>query len=828
MIYPENFEKKIGFKKIKESLKKLCLSSLGENMIDDMCFSSSAKTIERTIKETNEFMLIIQEENNFPTAFYFDVRESLNKIRIEGTFIEIHELFNLKRSMESISAITRFFNGKEEKYPFLIKKSGKIKVYPYILQRLDSILTKHGDIKDNASPELADIRRNILKKQSSISKRMHALMQIAQKEGWADQDTSVSIRDGRMVIPLPSAYKRKINGIVHDESATGKTAYIEPAEIVETNNDIRELEYAEKREITKILITFSNDIRPYIDDIIPAYEFLAFIDFVRAKALYSISIKAILPNFEDKAIFHWEKAVHPLLFLSNSQEDKTVVPLNIFLNDNNRIILISGPNAGGKSVCLQTLGLLQYMFQSGMPVPVGDNSIMGIFDDIFIDIGDEQSIENDLSTYSSHLVNMKKFVKHCKDKSLILIDEFGTGTEPMLGAVIAEAILNKLNNKKAKGVITTHYTNLKHFASSTEGITNGAMLYDSHNMLPLFELQIGKPGSSFAFEIARKIGLPKDILDDASSKIGEEHIDFDKHLREIVRDKKYWENKRKKIHDNEKKLNTVLEKYNQELADASKLRKKIMEEAKREAQEIIANANKTIERTIREIKNSQAEKKKTKEARDRFEQTRKQITSLNTEEDKRIQQKIEKLKSREEKNNKSKRENSIDEATPKKQINTSPTKGDMVLISGTDTIGEVLEINGKNVTIALGNLITIKPIKELKVVSKKTAKKHKQENTNFITSKQIQENISTRKLHYKPEIDVRGHRGDEALQLVQDFIDESIMVEAKEVRILHGTGHGILRQLIRDLLKTIPLVKSYRDEKIQMGGTGITVVTLDV
>lgn len=830
MIYPINFEEKIGFTKVRESLKNLCLSTLGKDLVDKTGFSSSHRFIKRNLKETEEFMKILEEDDNFPTAYYFDVRNSLNKIRIEGTFMEVQELFDFKRSMDSISAISRFFKGKEEDYPYLIARSGKIRIYPYIFQRLDRILSRHGKIKDNASSELADIRKEIHKKQSGISKRMHSLMQMAQQEGWADKDTSVSIRDGRMVIPVPSAYKRKIKGIVHDESATGKTAYVEPAEIVEINNDIRELEYAEKREIVKILIDFCNDVRPYIDDIIPAYDFLAFIDFVRAKACYARQLNAVCPDFQDKPHFHWERAFHPLLYLAFKKDNKKAVPLSIYLNESDRIILISGPNAGGKSVCLQTVGLIQYMFQCGIPVPVDSNSVMGIFEDLFINIGDEQSIENDLSTYSSHLVNMKNFVKHCKEDSLILIDEFGTGTEPMLGGAIAEAILGKLNRKKVKGVITTHYTNLKHFASSEEGITNGAMLYDSHNMRPLFELQIGKPGSSFAFEIAKKIGLPKDILDDATDKIGADHINFDKHLKDIARDKKYWENKRKKIHDNEKKLDKVIERYNQELDEAGKLRKKIIEEAKKEAESIISGANRAIEKTIREIKESQAEKERTKEARKQFEETKNKIESLQTDEDERILKKMERIKARQERKKKDSKTGQTEQTVKSSgKVKEKPAidKGVIVRLKDSNTLGEVIEINGNSAVVALGNLQTVKKISELEAVSKSAAKKQQQSSVNLITSKQIQENISKRKLTYKSEIDVRGQRADEALQNVQEFIDESIMVEAKEVRILHGTGHGILRQIIRDYLRTIPLVKSCKDEKIQMGGAGITVVRLE-
>ena len=614
MVYPENFESKIKFDKIRQFVQKNCLSDMGRDLVEAMKFSTEPTEIRERLEETQEFMSILEEEDQFPGDHFSDARPFLNKVRVEGLFLEVAEMVALKQSLESLTAIVRFFHGKDERYPRLTAQAGDIQLFPYILQRLDSIVSRHGSIKDTASPELGDIRHRLQRKQNGISRRMQALLQQAQTEGWAEKDTSIAIRDGRMVIPVPSAYKRKINGIVHDESATGKTSYIEPAEIVETNNEIRELELEEKREITRILRRFAEDLRPYVDDLIPAYDFLAYIDFVRAKAAFSLYIEATVPAFSERPEMFWYSARHPLLWLSLKNSDKNIVPLKIEIDETQRIILISGPNAGGKSVCLQTAGLLQYMFQCGLPVPVSEASRFGIFKKILIDMGDEQSIENDLSTYSSHLINMKNFLRYGDENTLILIDEFGTGTEPMLGGAIAEAILKTLNQKQVKGVITTHYTNLKHFAAETTGIENGAMLYDSHRMLPLFELCIGKPGSSFAFEIAKKIGLPKEILEDAASKIGEDHINYDKHLKDIARDKRYWEEKRRRIHENEKRLDEVVEKYRQELTEASRLRKEIIKEAQQKAQEIIHSANKTIEQTIRDIRENQAEKVRPKKS----------------------------------------------------------------------------------------------------------------------------------------------------------------------------------------------------------------------
>lgn len=829
MVYPGNFESKIKFDKIRQLVKGYCLGDMGRELVEKMAFSTDEEVIREQLTETGEFMSILQGEDDFPGDHFMDARLFLNKIRVEGLFLEVAELVALKNSLESLGAILRFFSGKTDHYPILTAKAGDIRQFPYILQRLDSIVSKFGTIKDSASPELSDIRHRLQRKQAGISKRMQSLLQQAQAEGWADKDSSIAIRDGRMVIPVPSAYKRKINGIVHDESATGKTSYIEPGEIVETNNEIRELELEEKREITRILRKFADELRPYIDDLIPAYDFLAYIDFVRGKAAFSKSIEAIVPAFSKRPELFWYQARHPLLWLNLKNSGKDLVPLNIEVNEDQRIILISGPNAGGKSVCLQTAGLLQYMFQCGLPVPVNEASKFGIFGKILIDIGDEQSIENDLSTYSSHLINMKNFLRYGDKETLILIDEFGTGTEPMLGGAIAEAILTALNKAEVKGVITTHYTNLKHFAAETPGIENGAMLYDSHRMLPLFELRIGKPGSSFAFEIAKKIGLPKEILEDAASKIGEDHINYDKHLKDIARDKRYWEEKRRKIHENEKRLDEVVEKYSNELNEASRLRKEIIREAQQKAQEIIASANKTIEQTIREIRENQAEKEKTRQIRQQMETEKQRLLSEAAhEEEERIRKKMEQLQKRE-KNKKEKQKKQLSSqpmnGTAKPEA-TALRKGDWVSLPN-QAIGEILELDDKNAVVALGNLRTNVKLTQLKKVSASQAKKvaRPQTQTSYAS---IRENMSQKRMDFKPDIDLRGLRGDEALQRVMTFLDEAVMLNYKEVRLLHGTGTGALRQLIRQYLSTNPLVASYADEQIQLGGAGITVVKLDI
>lgn len=826
MIYPENFESKIKFDKIRQLVKSYCLSDMGRELVDKMNFSSDSSYISEQLKETHEFMNILQVEDSFPGDHFRDARPFLQKIRVEGLFLEIAEMVALKLSLESLSAIVRFFKGKEERYPILSAKTGCIHLFPFVQQRLDTIVSKHGTIKDTASPELNDIRHRLQRKQAGISKRMQSLLQQAQSEGWADKESAIAIRDGRMVIPVPSAYKRKINGIVHDESATGKTSYIEPAEIVETNNEIRELELEEKREIMRILRKFADELRPYIDDLLPGYDFLAYIDFIRGKAAFSNYIEAVVPAFNDNAEMFWYQARHPLLWLSLKNTDKKLIPLNIEVYDEQRIILISGPNAGGKSVCLQTAGLLQYMFQCGLPVPVSEASKFGIFGKILIDIGDEQSIENDLSTYSSHLINMKNFLRYGSDDTLVLIDEFGTGTEPMLGGAIAEAILSALNRDKVRGVITTHYTNLKHLAAETPGIANGAMLYDNHRMLPLFELKIGKPGSSFAFEIAKKIGLPKEILEDAAAKVGEDHINYDKHLKDIARDKRYWEEKRRKIHENEKRLDEVVEKYSNELSEASRIRKEIIREAQQKAQEIIADANAAVEKTIREIRENQAEKEKTREIRRRMEEEKQRLLSeKQNEEEERIRKKMEKLKNRE-KNRKEKKQNQPETSPQHKEAAPIFQKGDYVKLPN-NAIGEILEIDDKNAVVALGQLHTKVKVTQLQKASATQAKRIARPQIQASYAN-IRENISQKRMTFKPDIDLRGMRGDEALQRVISFLDEAIMLGYRDVRILHGTGTGALRQLIRQYLSTNPVVATYADEQVQLGGAGITVVQLDI
>ncbi|WP_278966366.1 endonuclease MutS2 [Phocaeicola coprocola] len=830
MIYPQNFEQKIGFDQIRQLLKDKCLSTLGEERIMLMKFSENYEEIKEQLNQVTEFVRIIQEEDGFPDQFFFDVRPSLKRVRIEGMYLDEQELFDLRRSLETIKGIVRFLNREEEEiqspYPSLKQLAGDIAVFPQLIGKIDNILNKYGKIKDNASAELLRIRRELSNTMGSISRSLNNILRNAQSEGVVDKDVTPTMRDGRLVIPVAPGLKRKIKGIVHDESASGKTVFIEPAEVVEANNRIRELEGEERREIIRILTEFSNLLRPLIPEILQSYEFLAEIDFIRAKSHFAIQTNSLQPTIEDKQLLDWTMAVHPLLQLSLSKHGKKVVPLDIELNQQQRILIISGPNAGGKSVCLKTVGLLQYMMQCGLLVPMHERSHMGIFGSIFIDIGDEQSIEDDLSTYSSHLTNMKAMVRNCNERSLILIDEFGGGTEPQIGGAIAEALLKRFNQKKTFGVITTHYQNLKHFAEDHEGVVNGAMLYDRHLMQALFQLQIGNPGSSFAVEIARKIGLPEDVIADAAEIVGSEYINADKYLQDIVRDKRYWENKRQSVRQREKQLEETVARYQSEIEELQKSRKEIIRQAKEEAEHMLQESNARIENTIRTIKEAQAEKERTRQVRKELNDFRTSLDTMSTNEhEDKIARKMEKLKEKQERKKNKRNASPAPQPQPAQAKPAPLTTGEYVKIKGQTSTGQLLEINGKNAVVAFGSIKTTVKLDRLERTNAlpKTELTAKQ---TFVSS-QTHDQMYEKKLNFKQDIDVRGMRGDEALQAVTYFIDDAILVGMSRVRILHGTGTGILRTLIRQYLSTVPGVRHYADEHVQFGGAGITVVDLE-
>lgn len=833
MIYPQNFEQKIGFDQIRQLVKGKCLSTLGMERVDEMAFSDDYREIDRRLEQVMEFISILQGEDDFPSQYFFDVRPSLKRIRVEGLYMDESELFDLRRSLETIRDVVRFLRQTDDEedeeahspYPALYELAGEVMVFPMLIARINDILDKFGKVKDNASPELLRIRRELAATTGSISRSLNSILRTAQAEGYVEKDVTPTMRDGRLVIPVAPGMKRKIRGIVHDESATGKTVFIEPAEVVEANNRIRELEGEERREIIRILTDFSSVVRPHVPALLQSYEFLAEVDFIRAKALWGMETGSGKPSLEERQVVDWFDAVHPLLQISLAKHGKKVVPLDIELTREQRILLISGPNAGGKSVCLKTVGLLQYMLQCGMPVSMNERSHAGVFRHIFIDIGDEQSIEDDLSTYSSHLTNMKNMMKYCDGQSLILIDEFGGGTDPQIGGAIAEAVLKRFNQKGTFGVITTHYQNLKHFAEDHEGVVNGAMLYDRHEMRALFQLQIGNPGSSFAVEIARKIGLPEDVIADASEIVGSEYIQSDKYLQDIVRDKRYWETKRQNIRRREKQMEETIARYERELEELDRSRKEILKKAKEDAGRLLEESNARIENTIRTIKEAQAEKERTREVRQDLADFRRQVEEADKAAmEEKIARKMDRLREKQERR-KERKERQGNEPSVQPVVKIKPIgAGDYVRIKGQTSVGQVMELNGKNAVVMFGLMKT-----NVKADRLERADAPKQTNTmakaTFVSS-ETQDRMYEKKLNFKQDIDVRGMRGDEAVQAVTYFIDDAILVGVSRVRILHGTGSGILRTLIRQYLATVPGVADFKDEHVQFGGAGITVVDL--
>ena len=813
MIYPESFEQKIGFLEVRTMLRERCLSPLGKEQVDAITMSEDAEVINEWLQQVREFLRIQEDSDEFPLSNFFDVRESVARIRLEGTHLEEEELFDLKRSLETIHSIIRYLNPADGDvpYPALQRLTENVRIFPNLVNGINRILDKYGKIKDSASPELGNIRRELAKTEGSISRTLNSILHAAQSEGLVEKDVTPAIRDGRLVIPVVPALKRKIRGIVHDESASGKTVFIEPTEVVEANNRIRELEADERREIIRILTDFSKELRPYVKDILNSYRFLAVIDLIQAKASLANAFEACEPEVSEEPLIDWTRAIHPLLKKALQAQDKQVVPLDI---------------------------MLTYMLQCGLSIPVSERSHCGIFKNILIDIGDEQSIENDLSTYSSHLLNMKNMMKSANDRTLILIDEFGTGTEPQIGGAIAESVLGQFCKKQAWGVITTHYQNLKHFADSHEGIANGAMLYDRHEMRALFQLQIGQPGSSFAIEIARKIGLPEEVINEASDIVGRDYIQSDKYLQDIVRDKRYWESKRQGIHQHEKNMQQTIERYESQVEEIERERKAILARAKEQAEELLRESNRKIENAIREIRESQAEKEAAKRIREELNSFREEISEVDaTQNDEMIARKIKQIQER--KARKEKRRAEKNEQARLKTAETAPTGtssnapkakdtlnvGDTVRIKGLTTIGRIESTDGKMVTVIFGDMRT--KMRAERLERAEAPKKQEAPSAYMASSKTTRDTIDNRRQQFHQDIDVRGMRGDEAINAVMYFIDDAILVGMSRVRILHGTGTGILRTLIRDYLATVPNVAGFRDEHVQFGGAGITVVDLD-
>lgn len=908
MIYPHNFEEKLGFDKIRNMVRQSTLCALGAQRVDEMQFLTDRRALQHELSLLAEMKLLMERASQpLPTDCFFDLTPALKRVRLAGTFMETEELYDLMRSLRTIEALVRYLNPREgqefrmddgmggsanisfsEQFPLLRELAADVITFPDIIRKIDQTLTPTGEIRDNASPQLAEIRHEMARNLSSIGRLLNSILRNAQAEGYVDKDTTPTMRDGRLVIPIPPSSKRKLKGIVHDESATGKTLYVEPAEVVEANNRIRELEGEERQEIIRILTSLTNLIRPEVEDMLAGYDFLGEVDFLRAKVRFAQSIEGIVPTLSDQNITDWVQARHPLLYIrykkhnerlgiySNGEggfaipsdweqqyrskhkpvydengveqeipRPKVVVPLDILLDHKKqRIVLISGPNAGGKSVCLETLGLVQYMLQHGLAVPMKENSQCGLFDHIFVDIGDEQSIDNDLSTYSSHLQNMKFFVRNCNgyrrphagftgsNGTMVLIDEFGSGTEPQIGGAIAQALLGKLNSQQVNGVITTHFTNLKLYADETPGIVNGAMLYDRGQMKPLFRLEIGRPGSSFALEIAHKIGLPNDVIEEAKRIVGSDYVNMDKYLQDISRDKRYWEQKRQKVHQQEKELEQKTQEYDEKARELKQKRQEVMEKARTEASSLLQQANARIEKTIRDIKEAQAEKEATRRIRKEHEAF-KEKTLPNS-----FSEELSTLPARASKGG-DKKSLSADSNSPTNSQSPSLrgragegllSVGSLVRLKGQQTTGEVLAISGRQCQVAFGLIKSFVDVSRLEVVSKNQIKREAQSSPFSHLADTIGKGavdvMSERRKAFKQEIDVRGMRADEALQAVMYFIDDAILLSMGQVRILHGTGTGALRMAIRQYLSTVPGIADYHDEHVQLGGAGITVVEI--
>ena len=815
MIYPENFETKIGFDSIRNMLKERCLSSRGVFYAEKMRFTGSRKKVELLLNQADEFRQLLLMESDFPARNFFDLTPVIEHLQLPGTSITTEELFDMHSSLQSIFQIRRFIAKRAEKYPSLKALDSLQYPEPSLLSEMGLLIDEKGRIRDRASDELFNIRRNMRNLIASIRNKIQSTLQQAKRNGWTREDAEITIRNGRAVIPVNAGDKRKIKGFVHDESKSGRYVYLEPMELFDTNNEIRELELAEQHEIARILSGFSDKLRQHTEELLDAYKYMGLIDFIRAKAGLALEMEAVKPIINTDQEMNWLAARHPLLYFAHKEKDKEIVPLDIKLNKEQRILIISGPNAGGKSVCLKTLGLLQYMFQCGLLLPMRANSEVILFRNLFIDIGDEQSIENDLSTYSSHLLNIRNFLKYADRQTLFLIDEFGTGTEPAIGGALAEAALEVLNKKKAFGVVTTHYSNLKAMAAPGNGIVNAAMMFDTKELKPLYRLKIGKPGSSFAFEIARKIGLDESLLNRALKKSGRKEIDFDRRLQELELEKEEVEHKMRELQHTDEALSSLVEKYealNKRL-QADKLR--IIAQAKKDAKEILRESNRSIERAIKEIRESAADKEKVKEVRKGIEKLKKQLDKV--DEPKKAhphRTEIEELKDIEG----SPKDDSVE--ILKGEIKA----GDTVRIKGQSSVGILEKLKGKNALVSFDSLrVSVKSDRLEKV------KVQKQKQSGPISQNSyghIMKDIHRRAMKFEPYVDLRGKRAEEVLSFLKTWIDEAILLGVKEMEILHGTGNGILRNIIRDYLASVQEVKSYEDAHIEQGGAGKTIIKM--
>lgn len=831
MIYPADFETRIGFDKIREQISAMLQTSSAVELLSQVSFSKDVTTVRLLTAQVHEMVTILSLESDFPLSGFKDINAFLGRVRVEGAYLETSHISELASALELLQSLERFFRMRAETvpYPTLATLVEPIGNYDPIQREIERIIDRFGKIRDNASPELQTIRRTLIETTSQVGRKLQQILRSAQAQGFAEADSSVTVRDGRALIPIVSGSKRKVNGLIHSESATGRTAFVEPIEVVELNNEIKELEAAEKREIIRILIKFTDLLRPYVDELMVGGELIAQIDLVLAKARWAVSHDARLPIIQAEPSIYLRQARHPLLEAALRKEGRAIVPLDLTLTQRKHILLISGPNAGGKSVCLKTVGLLQYMLQCGFLITALDNSEMGIFDSIFIDIGDQQSLDNDLSTYSSHLINMKITLREATAESLILIDEFGSGTEPVTGGAIAESILEKLEERGSFGVITTHYSNLKYYAATAGGIENGAMTFDIQNIKPMFRLEMGRAGSSFAFEIARKIGMPEEIITASTAKIGVEQVSIEKQLKNATRDKRYWESKREQIRTTSKNVEKTAAEYEFELSEIQKERNRLIKQAKEQAKFIIAEANRRIENTIREIKEAAAEKNRTRDIRTELQTFTDSLSSSEIDTQDPIERKIALLKEKEARR-KERKQNKID--NPVSEPTAEPIRpkeiqaGFHVRLEGQNTIGEVMSISGDKATVAFGQLITQVEKSRLQIVPHAEFKKQKRKSYTAPVSGSY--DTGKQRLDFKQQLDVRGMRAVDALSAVENFVDEAIMLGFSQISILHGKGTGALKQEIRGYLNSQPIVKAARDEHEEFGGAGITVVDFDI
>ena len=841
----DRIEHILGFDRIRKIISDRCSTEYAVERTAAETFSTNEKEIRRRLLLTDEMRLIVMFEESFPSNGYIDCVGFLQMLENSGANIDLTSLGKLRTMLETLRKVSMFFsNIKDGVYPNLKRMVAQIALFPEVQQRIDSILDKFGNVKDTASDGLYDIRRQLKEKEGAVSKRINMILRKAQSEGLVDSDAAIVMRDGKMLIPVSSANKRKIQGFVYDESSSGKTTFIEPAEIVEITNEINELHFAETREIAKILYDFSDWIRPSVPDLLKGAKCIGELDFLIAKAQTSLDFVAGMPIISENGEMNLRKARHPLLERSLHKEGKQIVPLTVTLTPEKHILLISGPNAGGKSVCLKTVGLLQYMFQWGMLIPTSETSEMVIFDRIMADIGDGQSIDNDLSTYSSFLASMKEMLAEADSKTLVLIDEFGSGTEPAAGGAIAEAILSEMDSRGVYGVITTHYTNLKLYASGADtGVINGAMQFDVKNIAPLFKLETGLPGNSFAFELARKMGLPEAIIKDAENRAGEEFVGIERNLRKIARNRKALDEKLQKIRNTDKTLENITGKYQKELEAIKKMKQDILDEAKREAEDIVKGANRQVEQTIRKIKESQAAKAETKAARGDLQDfvnalaRKKEQDSQNREDY--IAEKLRQVSERQQRQQMRKSRRATDEEKQlmaaeeekKRKIEafrSGPLKvGEKVKIKSNGMVGEVAMVSDKAVTVIVGNIKSKMPLDKVERISSNEYKSAIKAEPRPVSQTVQDSSLSERKLNFKMELDVRGQRVNEALENVMHYIDDAIMLNVSSVRIIHGKGTGALRDEIQRFLKSTPGVESAKDESIQLGGSGVTVVTFD-